>query len=586
MTTAYLCQSEPTRERWIVPDAALFAKESWLDAFGNMDVRAVSTTGTIRIADIFYPPANATVHAFRVVPDAHNPGGHYLYFLFTYHYTSGNRFFLRQVRLDENDLILSHQQKEYTTFFLAGQPNNRMAFDGTKVKDFSISGNGRVLHIVYAHSATVWYDIYEYASTDYGVNWIPENTNQIHAGVLNSAGNTLWKFSSSNLRAIALLYNATAKTLQVRLLVLTAGDHTSLTAAPAQTLEHTFRNVAAQPDGVLVSEDLNQFVLLGSGEFTRCNLVSVSGTAFTVSTHKTTDTRFAHMHYADWAGNDVFWLSRAPARALPYRVMMHDARVDIELWAVGPGGDGSPARSGTAPDGQTIYIGGSAGDGGEVLKVTIRNLAPGTPLEIEVSADRTQIVVAGQTITARKGAAGTANQGGETSVVAGGLGNRYGNPGKGCRGVVNPVGAVGGLGQSLDLNPFDGTPDAVQYGRGGGGGGYGGGESGALGGRRGTNDNVQNGQDGTDGKGDGGGGGRFGAPFGQGGTGGLGGVYVKVLKYMRGRPDTGWVHGEHMMHAFLENGTYYVAGTPGSQTPEALNAIRQPAVTIRRLPAV
>ena len=587
MTIAYLCQSEPTRERWIVPDAALFAKEGWVDAFGNMDVRAISTTGETSISDIFYPPANATVHAFRIVPDANNPGGHYLYFLFAYHYASGNRFFLRQVKLDENDNILSHQQKEYTTFFLAGQPNNRMAFDGAKVKDFSISGNGRALHIVYAHSATVWYDIYEYASSDYAVSWIPENTNQIHAGVLNSAGNTFWKFSSSNMRVIAALYNATAKTLQVRLLALTPGDHTNLTAAPAQTLEHTLRNVAAQPDGVLVSDDLNQFVLLGNGEFTRCNLASVSGTAFTVSTHKTTDARFQHMHHAAWTEGLLFWMSKTPARALPYRVMMHDARVNLEGWMVGPGGDGSPARSGTAPDGQTIYIGGGGGDGGEVLKFSANNISPATPMTITVTDQITRLSIAGQTIEARKGANGTANEGNEISRALGGLGNRFGNPGNGCQGSISPIGTVGGLGQSLDLAPFDGTDDPVQYGRAGGGGGDGGGQSGSQGGQRGSNDNVRDGQDGQDGKGDGGGGGRFNAPIGRGGKGGKGGVYIQTSRYLAGqtpRPATSTDYQNQTMHAYTTSGIYTAAGSAGSSSPAQLNAIRPPTITTERLP--
>ena len=582
MTLAYLCESEPTRQRWIVPDASLFAKEGWVDRYDNLDVRAVSNA-----ASVFFSGTNATVHACRIVEDRHNPGGHYLYYLFTHHQSAGNRFFLRQVKLDKDDKVISssNSQKQYTTFFLAGHPNNRMAFDAAKVKDFSISGNGRVLHIVYAHSATVWYDIYEYASADYSVSWIPENTNRIHAGLLNSAGNTFWKFSASNMQVAAALYNATAKTLQVRLFALTAGDHTNLTAQPAQTLEHTFSNVAVAPNGILLSDDMNQFVLLGNGEYTLCNMASASGSVFTAATQKVTDARFSAMDCGDWLPNDdVLWLSKESALAQPYRVMMHDARVDIEVWVVGPGGDGGPARSGTAPDGQTIYIGGSGGDGGEVVKADVRGLAPGTPLTIEVGRDRTRLVVAGKTITARKGAAGTANQGGEVSLVAGGLGNRYGNPGKGCQGSINPVGSVGGLGQSLDLNPFDGTLDPVQYGRGGGGGGNGGGQSGSLGGRRGTNDNVRDGQPGTDGKGDGGGGGRFNAPFGRGGSGGLGGVYVKVLKYLRGRPSVGQTHGEHTMHAFLKDGTYYVDGTSGNHTPDELNAIRAPVVVVSRLP--
>ena len=586
MTLAYLSQSEPVRQRWVVPDAALFSREGWVDSDSNLSVRQMTGAD---IASIFYAPADATVRACRIVADADNAGHHYIYVFFTYHYSTGDRNFLRQVKVDSGGgLITPFQQKEYTNFFLAGQPNNRKALDGAKVKDFSISANGRVLHIVYAESNAVWYDIYEYASADYSVGWIPENTNQIHAGVLNSDGNTFWKFSASNLAVVAALYNATLKTLQVRLFALTTGDHTNLTSAPQTTLEHTFTGVNSEPAGVLVSDDLTQAVLLGDGGYTLCNMSSVSGSAFSATRQTVLDRRFADMHIADWMpNNSVFWLSKSSARAMPYEVFFHDARIDLEAWIVGPGGNGSAERSGTAPDGQTIYIGGAGADGGEVLHIKITGLSPGTPMTVQVSSLETVLTVAGQTIRAKKGADGTANQGGEIARVTGGLGNRFGNPGKGCQGSINPIGTVGGRGQKLDLNPYDGTDDSIEYGRGGGGGGDGGGQSGSLGGQRGSNSNVRNGQDGQDGKGDGGGGARFNSPFGRGGRGGKGGVYALESRYIAGTTRNEATHETYQdktMRVFLDNGQYLAGGSAGITTAAQLNAIRRPVVTTERLP--
>ena len=522
--SSILVPSTTTDYFWSVPklNDHFTLGQGYVDGGMNYDVTSITS-------DI-----KSTIIASRAVKSGANAGFSdvYVYTL----YTTSNNYYLSLTKIDKDNTSFFIGEKQFSQFYLAGQPNNRSSFDGRKVKDFYVEDNGRVLHIIYAESTTVWYDIYEYDSSGtFGVNWTPINTYTVNSNLRQNK--TYWRFAPDNKSVIT--YNVVSGNAEYQIIKLRDGDHTHMTLNPIATYTCTEGVESYTVNGIVVNNDCTQFMLFGDDVYSYYNVTNVD-TSNVLTCNKTLvkDDRLPLTHYMQWIDRNQLLAISQESAPLIRTMIMRDAYSDVSGWVIGPGGDGSIARTLTNSRGQSVQVGGSGGDGGQVNSFDWSFIKRNQTVQINIENNRTTVVGNGQTVTALKGNDGTAND----SNTVPNTGIRFnGTPGRGLLSTHTfTSNTTGGLGRQLDIKPFDGATDQYTYGAGGGPGGLGGGQSGSSGGALGTNENAKDGENGRVGHGDGGGGGAYNTPFGTPGKGGSGAVAIKVNKHKIGQ-----ITGEH-----------------------------------------
>lgn len=315
MSTSILVKSQPAEYNWWVPtaDGEWLVGQEIIDAGLNYDVEPYEAS------------LSNTVIAFRAVKDGDDI---YCYVL----HTERGLGFLGLTKIDKYGTTFNLGRKQLVSYYLAGEPNNRKSYtDFTNIKDFYIEDSGRVLHIVYAESSTVWRDIYEYDATgEYGTNWSPINTYTVYSDLHDA--NADWRFSADN-RAVVISDFNVVRSLKV--VFLAQGDHTRLSLAPTSTKTCSVTPLLSYTNnGCMLNADATQAITFANNIYSIINFTDVVNTNELVcETIHVEDDRLPSTNHMQWVDyNRVLALSQEPTlRSLT----MQNAHTEIKGRLVG-----------------------------------------------------------------------------------------------------------------------------------------------------------------------------------------------------------------------------------------------------------
>ena len=295
MTQSLLCDSMDPNQHWIIPIAD-----------GKFKATGILSAGMNYAVEQAHAHALGTnthdIKAFKVAGGS--DGVFYVYYLYR------NKLEIIKVDGSKTTTVGS---KTFSDFYLATAPNNRKSFDYNKVKDILVTGNGRVLHIIYADSSAVWYDIYEYDSgSEFTPNWVPINTNIVHADYRGT--HDVWGISSNGAFVAIAAYSASTNMLALGLFQGTAGDHTNVQKKPHQFYKASVTEEFA-PIGIMVSDNGSQIITTHHSYYRVWNVTGIDSntSTMTVSDHKVVDNRVNALHFVQWhpAGKNLIGICDA-----------------------------------------------------------------------------------------------------------------------------------------------------------------------------------------------------------------------------------------------------------------------------------